>query len=297
MRFTAVTLFPELVEAACGFGIMGRARTRGLWALDVVNPRDFAQDAHRTVDDRPYGGGPGMVMMAPPLAAAIAAARERQRRAGCASVRVVHLTPAGAPLTHARVAAMAAEGARGDAGYVLLAGRYEGIDERLVAREVDEEVAIGDFVVSGGELPALMLMDAVVRLLPGATNEAASVEQESFADGLLDTPHYTRPELWQDEAVPEVLRSGNHAAIARWRRMQALGRTRARRPDLFAKVVLSAEDRRLLAEYRQHEAPQATGGAGDGGEARTRGAADDKAGTTSAGPTSLPRTSERKERA
>jgi tRNA (guanine37-N1)-methyltransferase len=294
MRFTAVTLFPELVEAACGFGIMGRARTRGLWALDVVNPRDFAQDAHRTVDDRPYGGGPGMVMMAPPLAAAIAAARDGQRRAGCASVRVVHLTPAGAPLSHARVAAMAAER---DAGYVLLAGRYEGIDERLVAREVDEEVAIGDFVVSGGELPALMLMDAVVRLLPGATNEAASVEQESFADGLLDTPHYTRPELWQDEAVPEVLRSGNHAAIARWRRMQALGRTRARRPDLFAKVALSAEDRRLLAEYRQYEAPQATGGAGDGGEARTRGATDDKAGTTSAGPTSLPRTSERKERA
>jgi tRNA (guanine37-N1)-methyltransferase len=294
MRFTAVTLFPELVHAACGFGIMGRALARGLWALDVVNPRDFAHDTHRTVDDRPYGGGPGMVRMAPPLEAAIAAAREGLRRAGCATVRVVHLTPAGVPLVHARVAAMAA---KRDAGYVLLAGRYEGVDERLVAREVDDEIAIGDFVVSGGELPALMLMDAVVRLLPGATHEAASVEQDSFADGLLDTPHYTRPEVWQGEAVPEVLRSGNHAAIARWRRMQALARTKARRPDLFAAVELSAEDRRLLAEYRQHEAAQAMRGARDGGNARTRGAADDKAGTTSATPTSLPRTSERKEQA
>jgi tRNA (guanine37-N1)-methyltransferase len=212
-------------------------------------------------------------------------------------VRVVHLTPAGVPLSHARVAAMAAAGARERAGYVLLAGRYEGVDERLVAREVDEEIAIGDFVVSGGELPALMLMDAVVRLLPGATQEAASVEQESFATGLLDTPHFTRPEVWQGEAVPEVLKSGNHAAIARWRRMQALGRTDARRPDLLAAVALSPEDRRLLAEYRQHEASQATRGAQDGGEARVRGAADDKAGTTSAAPTSLPHTSERKEQA
>ena len=294
MRFTAVTLFPELVQAACGFGIMGRALARGMWALDVVNPRDFAHDAHRTVDHRPYGGGPGMVMMAPPLAAAIAAAREGQRRAGCASVRVVHLTPAGVPLTHVRVAAMAAGL---DAGYVLLAGRYEGVDERLVAREIDEEIAIGDFVVSGGELPALMLMDAVVRLLPGATNEPASVEQESFADGLLDTPHFTRPEVWQGEAVPEVLLSGNHAAIARWRRMHALGRTKARRPDLFAAVELSAEDRRLLAEYGQCEAAQAPRGARDGGDAQRRGDADDKAGTTSATPTSLPRTSERKEQA
>ncbi|MEO6929298.1 MAG: tRNA (guanosine(37)-N1)-methyltransferase TrmD, partial [Casimicrobiaceae bacterium] len=191
MRFDVVTLFPELVLHASGFGITGRARERGLWQLGVVNPRDFAQDAHRTVDDRPYGGGPGMVMLAEPLAAAIATARKAQRDAGCGTTTVIHLSPAGQPLTHEWVMRLAAPR---DSGYVLLAGRYEGIDERLIAREVDCEVAIGDFVVSGGELPALMLIDAVVRQLPGAMNDAASAQQESFVDGLLDTPHYTRPE-------------------------------------------------------------------------------------------------------
>jgi tRNA (guanine37-N1)-methyltransferase len=293
MRFTAVTLFPELVLAASRFGILGRALARGLWSLDTVNPRDYAHDAHRTVDDRPYGGGPGMVMLAAPLAQAIGAARDAQRAAGCSRSRVIHFTPAGAPLTHARVAELAAAG---DAGYVLLAGRYEGIDERLVAREVDEEMSIGDFVVSGGELPALMLMDAVVRQLPGAMNDSASVAQDSFVDGLLDTPHFTRPEVYAGERVPEVLLSGDHAAIARWRRMQALGRTAARRPDLIARLTLSAEDRRLLAEYREYEAARGSRDAADG-TPRSRDEADDKVGTTSARPTSLPRTSERKEEA
>src|SRR5665213_2919020 len=167
MRFDVVTLFPELVLHASGFGITGRARERGLWSLATVNPRDFAQDAHRSVDDRPYGGGPGMVMLAEPLAAALAVARAAQRDAGCSGSTVIHLSPAGQPLTHARVMQLATQR---DAGYVLLAGRYEGIDERLIAREVDCEIAIGDFVVSGGELPALMLIDAIVRQLPGAMN-------------------------------------------------------------------------------------------------------------------------------
>jgi tRNA (guanine37-N1)-methyltransferase len=295
MRFGVVTLFPAEVEAAAGFGIMGRARERGLWTLDTLNPRDFAEGAHRTVDDRPYGGGPGMVMMAEPLAAALGAMRAAQRAAGVARSRVIHLTPAGAPLTHARVVEMAA--AR-DAGYVLLASRYEGVDERLVAREVDEEIAVGDFVVSGGELPALMLMDAVVRQLPGAMNDRASVEQDSFVEGLLDTPHYTRPEVYAGERVPEVLLSGHHAAIARWRRMQALGRTAARRPDLLAKVELADEDRRLLAEYAADVAARQACAAGSNGAAGQgpRGG-DDNAGTTSARPTSLPRTNERKDRA
>ena len=176
MRFDVVTLFPELIEQASAFGITDRARARGLWSLGTVNPRDFAQDAHRTVDDRPYGGGPGMVMMADPLAKALAAARAAQRNAGCKRSTVIHLTPAGTPLTHARVMQLA--DAR-DEGFILLAGRYEGIDERLIAREVDLEIAIGDFVVSGGELPALMLIDAVVRQLPGALNDAASRDRKS----------------------------------------------------------------------------------------------------------------------
>jgi len=230
MRIDVVTLFPEMVEHAARFGVTGRARERGVWRLATWNPRDFAMDNYRTVDDRPYGGGPGMVMMAAPLAAAIAAARMAQGADGCASTRTIHLTPAGAPLTHARVAALASAA---DAGYVLVAGRYEGIDERLAAT-LDEEIAIGDFVVSGGELPALMLIDAIARQLPGALNDAESAVQESFATGLLDHPHYTRPELYEGQAVPGVLLSGDHAKIARWRREEALRRTQARRPDLLA---------------------------------------------------------------
>jgi tRNA (guanine37-N1)-methyltransferase len=246
MRIDVVTLFPEMVEHATRFGVTGRARERGLWRLGMWNPRDFAQDHHRTVDDRPYGGGPGMVMLPGPLAKAIAAAREAQRAEGVQATQTVHLTPAGTPLTHARVAELA--GAAG-AGYVLIAGRYEGIDERLVAREVDLEIAIGDFVVSGGELPALMLIDALARQLPGALNDADSAAQESFVDGLLDCPHYTRPETYEGMSVPAVLLSGDHAAIARWRRMQALGRTRERRPDLLEGRALKQEDEQLLTEY------------------------------------------------
>src|SRR5690606_8049387 len=177
VRIDVVTLFPEMVAHAAGFGITGRALERGLWSLGTFNPRDFATDSYRTVDDRPYGGGPGMVMLAEPLAQALSAARAAQRESGFAATRVIHLSPSGKPLTHDHVMVLAS--AR-ETGYVLLAGRYEGIDERLIAREVDEEIAIGDFVVSGGELPALMLMDAIVRQLPGALNDSRSAEQESF---------------------------------------------------------------------------------------------------------------------
>ena len=187
MRIDVVTLFPEMVGHAARYGVTGRALERGLWHLGVWNPRDFALDRYRTVDDRPYGGGPGMVMMAEPLAKALAAARAAQMAAGCRATRTLHLSPAGNPLVHERVVALAEAG--GDTGLVLLAGRYEGIDERLLAREVDEEVAIGDFVVSGGELPALMLIDAIVRLRPGVLNDAESAAQDSFVSGLLDCPH------------------------------------------------------------------------------------------------------------
>lgn len=310
MRFDVVTLFPQLVEQASAFGITDRARERGLWSLGTVNPRDFAQDAHRTVDDRPYGGGPGMVMMAEPLAKALAAARVAQRDAGCVRSTVIHLTPAGAPLTHARVMQLA--NARDD-GYILLAGRYEGIDERLIEREVEFEFAIGDFVVSGGELPALMLIDAVVRQLPGALNDAASAEQESFVGGLLDCAHFTRPEVYEGVRVPDVLLSGNHAAIARWRRAQALARTARRRPELLARTRLSAEDRRTLAEMvaggRLGETvPSGLGTVLESGVAtgvevandvgRSRSAIDDKVGLKSASePTARPRKNERKHQA
>jgi tRNA (guanine37-N1)-methyltransferase len=246
LRVDVVTLFPEMVEHAARFGVTGRARERGLWQLRTWNPRDYATDNYRTIDDRPYGGGPGMVMMAAPLAAAIDAARGAQRADGCARTQALYLSPAGVPLTHAMVAQWAAQP---DAGLVLLAGRYEGVDERLV-RQLDGEVSVGDFVVSGGELPALMLVDAIVRQLPGALNDAQSAEQESFAEGLLDCPHYTRPEAWQGETVPAVLLSGDHAAIRRWRHEQALRRTLARRPELLSRVALDPADARLVAQWR-----------------------------------------------
>jgi tRNA (guanine37-N1)-methyltransferase len=242
MRIDVVTLFPDMVEHAARFGVTGRAKERALWRLGVWNPRDFATDHYRTVDDRPYGGGPGMVMMAGPLAAAIDAATAAQRADGCATTRTIYLTPAGRPLTHARVMELAQAVAT---GYVLVAGRYEGIDERLV-EQLDEEIAIGEFVVSGGELPALMLIDAIARQLPGALNDAQSAAQESFAAGLLDHPQYTRPETYEGRGVPGVLLSGNHAAIARWRHWQALLRTKARRPDLLARRGVTAQEARLL---------------------------------------------------
>jgi len=248
MRIDVVTIFPEMVEHAAKFGVTGRALQRGLWRLGVWNPRDFVSDRHRTVDDRPYGGGPGMVMMAEPLASAMAAARQAQAKDGRAATRTLCLSPAGTPLTHDQVAQLAAEG--DTTGLVLLAGRYEGIDERLFEREKVEEVAVGDFVDSGGELPALMLIDAVLRLRPGVLNDAESAAQDSFADGLLDCPHYTRPEVYDGTRVPDVLLSGHHEAIRGWRLQQALGRTWERRPDLLAARVLSDDERKLLAAYR-----------------------------------------------
>jgi tRNA (guanine37-N1)-methyltransferase len=249
MRIDVVTLFPEMIGHAAKFGVTGRALERGLWRLATWNPRDFATDNYRTVDDRPYGGGPGMVMLGEPLGKALAAARAAQQAAGYAGSRTVYLTPAGAPLTHARVAALAA--AADGTAYVLIAGRYEGIDERWLAREVDEEIAVGDFVVSGGELPALMLVDAIARQRPGVLNDAESAAQDSFVAGLLDCPHYTRPEDDRGARVPEVLLSGNHAAIRRWRLKQALGRTWQRRPDLLQGRALSKEEQALLAEYQR----------------------------------------------
>ncbi len=243
--FDAITLFPPMFEALTQHGVTRRALEQGLWDFRAWNPRDFTTDNYRTIDDRPYGGGPGMVMLARPLALAIAAARERQRALGIAQPRVVYLSPQGKGLTHARVMDYAAS-----PGLILLAGRYEGVDERLLALEVDEEVSIGDYVLSGGELPAMVLMDAILRQLPGVLGDALSVQQESFVHGLLDTPHYTRPEVYEGMAVPAVLVSGNHADIMRWRRKQALGRTWQKRPDMLVGQPLSGDNQKLLDEFK-----------------------------------------------
>ncbi len=243
--FDAITLFPPMFEALTQHGVTRRALEQGLWDFRAWNPRDFTTDNYRTIDDRPYGGGPGMVMLARPLALAIAAARERQCALGIAQPRVVYLSPQGKGLTHARVMDYAAS-----PGLILLAGRYEGVDERLLALEVDEEVSIGDYVLSGGELPAMVLMDAILRQLPGVLGDALSVQQESFVHGLLDTPHYTRPEVYEGMAVPAVLMSGNHADIMRWRRKQALGRTWQKRPDMLVDQPLSGDNQKLLDEFK-----------------------------------------------
>ncbi len=248
-RYDVITLFPEMFAALTGSGITRRAIDRGLYALGFHNPRDFTSDPHRTVDDRPYGGGPGMVMLAEPLMQAIRAARAAQERALGRSGRVIYLSPQGRRLEQEVVLELAAEPA-----LVLLCGRYEGVDQRLIDREVDEELSLGDFVLSGGELPAMVLLDAIVRQLPGALNTADSAQEDSFADGLLDCPHYTRPERYEDERVPEVLLSGNHAAIRRWRLKQSLGRTWLRRPDLLAARQLSKTELKLLEEFRQEQA-------------------------------------------
>ena len=246
MRIELVTLFPELVESVASFGVTGRARERGLWTLGTKNPRDFATDRHRTVDDRPYGGGPGMVMLAEPLEQAIGAAREGLSAAGIAAARVIYMSPQGEPVTDRRVAELAAQ-----PGVVIVAGRYEGVDERLLERVVDLELTVGDFVVSGGELPALLLIDAIVRQLPGVLNDAQSSVEDSFVGGLLDCQHYTRPEVYAGRAVPAVLLSGNHAEIARWRLKQALGRTWLRRPDMLAARGMSREEAALLDEFKR----------------------------------------------
>lgn len=228
MRFDLITIFPEMVRAITDFGVTGRAIDRGIATLQSWNPRDYTEDRHRTVDDRPYGGGPGMVMLYEPLKRTIQQVCQSQRDAGIEKPHLVYLSPQGAPLTQQRAEALSHQ-----PGVILLAGRYEGIDERLIESEIDEEISIGDYVLSGGELPAMVLMDAVIRLLPGALGHADSAAEDSFSDGALDCPHYSRPEVVDGMAVPSVLLSGNHQKIAQWRAAQSDQRTLTRRPDLI----------------------------------------------------------------
>ena len=250
-RYDVVTIFPPMFDALLDQGITRRALDEGRYELKAWDPRDFTSDGYRRVDDRPYGGGPGMVMLAEPLEAAIEAAKARQREAGVAAPHVVLMSPQGERLGEKLVRELGEYD-----GLVIVAGRYEGVDERVVRKCVDREVSIGDYVTSGGELPAMVMIDCLVRRLPGSLNDAGSAEQDSFSAGLLDWPHYTRPEVWKDSRVPEVLMSGNHAAIARWRRKQALGRTWDRRRDLVDEKSLSIEDRKLLEEYRTERQAQ-----------------------------------------
>jgi len=242
IRFDCVTLFPEMFVALTDWGVTRRALEQALWSLALWNPRDFTTDNYRTVDDRPYGGGPGMVMLAEPLEKAIAAAKA----AAQGDAKVIHLSPQGAVMDHKKVMALAAE-----PRLVLLCGRYEGVDERLIARAVDEELSIGDYVLSGGELAAMVLIDAVVRQLPGALGDGASAAQDSFVNGLLEAPQYTRPEAYEGKAAPPVLLSGHHAQIERWRLKQSLGRTWLRRPELLERRGMSEVERKLLDEFKK----------------------------------------------
>jgi tRNA (guanine37-N1)-methyltransferase len=245
MHFEVISLFPEMFSAVSEHGITGRAKVRKLYELNVINPREFTTDNHKTVDDRPYGGGPGMVMLAEPLAQAIKAAKQKHEALGF-KPHVMHMSPRGKPLTHQRVMELSKQ-----QGLILLASRYEGVDQRLLDTYVDEEISIGDYVLSGGELPAMVLMDAVIRQLPGALGDADSAIEDSFVNGLLDYPHYTRPEVYEELTVPEVLLSGNHAKIREWRLKQSLSLTRAKRPDLLAERSLTKEEARLLKELDQ----------------------------------------------
>jgi len=244
MQFAVVSLFPEMVGTIGEFGVVGRAQQRELISLDIDNPRDYTNDVHRTVDDRPYGGGPGMVMKFEPVAAALEASKDRMSE-GCP---IVFLSPQGRVFDQAMAKRFSKL-----PGLVLLAGRYEGIDERLVESHVDEEVSLGDFVLSGGEIAAMAVIDAVVRLLPGVLGDDESAAQDSFMEGLLDHPHYTRPEEIAGMKVPDVLLSGDHAGIARWRYKQALGRSFERRPDLLDKLDLDNEQQMLLDEYLKEQ--------------------------------------------
>lgn len=246
MRIAVVSLFPEMLNAMSEHGVTGRAVSSGLVSLEAVNPRDFTYDRHRTVDDRPYGGGPGMLMKIAPLQQAIDKARQQVDSAGGKPAKVIYMSPQGARLNQAKTLSLAQEDA-----LVLVAGRYEGVDERLIQTAVDEELSIGDYVLSGGELAAMVVADAVVRQLPGVLGHAQSAQEDSYADGLLDCPHYTRPEVYEGMAVPEVLLSGDHEKIRRWRLKQALGRTLERRPDLLEQRELSTQEQDLLAEYRR----------------------------------------------
>ncbi|HXC59615.1 MAG TPA: tRNA (guanosine(37)-N1)-methyltransferase TrmD [Steroidobacteraceae bacterium] len=243
MKIEVVTLFPEMIRQVMQFGVTGRAVKRGLLSVGTEDPREHTHDVHRTVDDRPYGGGPGMLMKPEPLTAAIAAAAARVPPGS----RRIYLSAQGRRFDQAY-----AEALKSEPGVVLVAGRYEGIDERVIATSIDEELSVGDYVLSGGELPALTVIDAVARLMDGALNDARSSAEESFADGLLDWPHYTRPVDFAGLTVPEVLQGGDHARIRRWRLKQALGRTWRRRPDLFlSRRASSAEEVELLNEYLQ----------------------------------------------
>jgi tRNA (guanine37-N1)-methyltransferase len=242
MRIDVVTLFPDFIAQCSGFGVVGRAQERGLIDVKAWNPRDFTTDPYRRVDERPFGGGPGMVMLIDPLRAAINAARA----ADPSPANVIYLSPQGSRLDQNKVVELSKRDRM-----ILLCGRYEGVDERLIRADVDEELSIGDYVLSGGELAAAIVIDAIGRLQEGALNDAQSAEQDSFSDGLLDCPHYTRPERHALGDVPPVLMSGDHAAIKKWRRKQALGRTWERRPDLLAEKSLSPADQKLLFEYQE----------------------------------------------
>jgi tRNA (guanine37-N1)-methyltransferase len=256
MRIDVVSIFPEMFAAVTDHGIPARAIRKGLLTLKVWNPREYTQDRHRSVDDRPYGGGPGMVMMAEPLARAIRAARAENPEA-----RVLYLTPQGQRLDQPGVRALAAR-----PGFILLCGRYEGVDERLLETEVDEQWSIGDYVLSGGELAAMVVIDAVARCLPGALGDETSAAQDSFEAGLLEGPQYTRPEVYAGRRVPEVLLSGDHERIRRWRLKQSLGRTWLRRPDLLAQRDLTREERELLEEFKKEHAAVAQAAAAAGQE-------------------------------
>jgi tRNA (guanine37-N1)-methyltransferase len=246
MQFDVVSLFPEMFAALTQSGVTRRAFEQQRWGLSTWNPRDFTTDNHRTVDDRPYGGGPGMVMLAKPLEAAIGAAKQRQAAMGLPAPRVLFMSPQGRQLTHDKVMQLKEE-----AGLVLLCGRYEAVDQRLLDRCVDEEISLGDFVLSGGELPAMALMDAVVRQLPGVLGDDASAIEDSFVNGLLDSPHYTRPDSYEGVGVPPVLMGGNHAEIIKWRRERMLEATARKRPDLLVKArsagQLTKADEKFLA--------------------------------------------------
>lgn len=248
MIFDVISLFPETFAAITKQGVTARAFEKKLVTLQCWNPRDFTTDHYQTVDDRPYGGGPGMVMLAEPLEKTILAVKRKHAGQG-RQPKVIHLSPSGQPLTHKKVVALSQE-----EGLILLTSRYEGVDQRLLDQQVDEELSIGDYVLSGGELPAMVLMDAIIRLLPGVLGDAASAQQDSFVNGLLDCMHYTRPEHYKGLTVPEVLLSGNHEKIRQWRLKQSLRLTRAKRPDLLAARSLTKEEARLLTEIEQEQA-------------------------------------------
>ncbi len=247
MRIDVVSIFPDMFSAITEFGVTGKAASCGLLQVCLWDPREYAGDKHRTVDDRPYGGGPGMVMLAEPVAQAIQAARREQAE----DTKVIYLSPQGRRLAQMGVEELAAR-----SGLIMLAGRYEGVDERLLAMEIDEEWSIGDYVLSGGELASMVMIDAIARLLPGVLGDADSAREDSYAQGLLDFEHYTRPEVYGGQRVPDVLLSGNHEQIRRWRLKRSLGRTWLRRPDLLDKLVLNEESKQLLKEFQQEHAQE-----------------------------------------